>query len=187
MLKEMIFKLRTKEKMTQEQFAELFGVSRQAVQKWENGAAAPEISKLIEISNYFGISLDALVLERDNRLTEDLTYNKTMKPKFANMHDWEFYASNLSTEYTQCIEEGLDIEQYEELFNTVSKLPKNEKAITKYSLKQNMFANSYVFLCDFNGRRAMIEFEPNIQFVMILKNAIKNAKHQSENSESNDI
>lgn len=126
MLKEMIFKLRTKEKMTQEQFAELFGVSRQAVQKWESGAAAPEISKLIEISNYFGISLDALVLERDNRLTEDLTYNKTMKPKFANMHDWEFYASNLSTEYTQCIEEGLDIEQYEELFNTVSKLPKNE-------------------------------------------------------------
>ncbi|MBR5285544.1 MAG: hypothetical protein IKU30_01470 [Clostridia bacterium] len=68
-----------------------------------------------------------------------------------------------------------------------TKLSKNEKAITKYSLKQNMFANSYVFLCDFNERRAMIEFEPNIQFVMILKNAIKNAKHQSENSESNDI
>ena len=67
------------------------------------------------------------------------------------------------------------------------KLPRNEKAITKYSMNQNMFAKSYVFLCEFNEKRAMIEFEPNIQFVMILKNAIKDAKHQSENSESNDI
>lgn len=66
-------------------------------------------------------------------------------------------------------------------------LPRNEKAITKYSLNQNMFAKSYVFLCEFNDRRAMIEFEPNIQFVMILKNAIKDAKRQSENGESNDI
>lgn len=67
------------------------------------------------------------------------------------------------------------------------KLPRNEKAITKYSMNQNMFAKSYVFLCEFNEKRAMIEFEPNIQFVMILKNAIKDAKHQSENGESNDI
>ncbi len=67
------------------------------------------------------------------------------------------------------------------------KLPRSEKGITKYSLNQNMFAKSYVFLCEFNGRRAMIEFEPNIQFVMILKNAIKDAKHQSENGKSNDI
>ena len=126
MLKDMIYKLRSGEKMTQEQFASLFGVSRQSVQKWESGAASPEIAKLIEIANYFGISLDALVLERDNRVSEELKYNRTMKPKFANIHDWEFYASNLATEYTQCLEEGLDIEQYHDLFNAVAKLPKNE-------------------------------------------------------------
>ena len=84
-----------------------------------------------------------------------------------------------------CIALETAIDLYEK--SDYVKLPKQEKAITKYSLNQNMFAKSYVFLCDFNERRAMIEFEPNVQFVMILKNAIKNAKQQSENSESNDI
>ena len=67
------------------------------------------------------------------------------------------------------------------------KLPKNEKGITKYSLNQNMFAKSYVYLCEFNGSRAMIEFEPNVQFVMILKSEAENAKKQSEASSSNNI
>ena len=35
----MIYKLRSEAKMSQEAFAELFGVSRQAVQKWENGVS----------------------------------------------------------------------------------------------------------------------------------------------------
>lgn len=60
-------------------------------------------------------------------------------------------------------------------------LPSSEKAIIKYSLNQNMKAESYVFLCDFNRKRAMIEFEPNKEFVAILKNEIKNAKQNSEN------
>ncbi len=60
-------------------------------------------------------------------------------------------------------------------------LPSAEKAIIKYSLNQNIKAESYVFLCDFNRKRAMIEFEPNVEFVAILKNEIKNAKQNSEN------
>ena len=55
-------------------------------------------------------------------------------------------------------------------------LPASEKGIIKYSLNQNMRAKSYVFLCEFNGKRAMIEFEPNKEFAAILYNAIKNAK-----------
>ena len=51
-------------------------------------------------------------------------------------------------------------------------LPSNEKGIIKYSLNQNMKADSYVFLCDFNGKRAMIEFEPNAAFVSIMKREI---------------
>lgn len=51
-------------------------------------------------------------------------------------------------------------------------LPSNEKAILKYSLNQNMRAKSYVLLCNFNGKRTMIEFEPNGEFVAILKNEI---------------
>ena len=51
-------------------------------------------------------------------------------------------------------------------------LPSSEKAVIKYSLNQNMIADSYVFLCEFNGKKAMIEFEPNDAFVTILKKEI---------------
>lgn len=64
------------------------------------------------------------------------------------------------------------------------KLPRSEKGITKYSLNQNMFAKSFVYLCEFNGRRAMIEFEPNLQFVSIMKSEIKIAKERSEAEDS---
>ncbi|MBR2900654.1 MAG: hypothetical protein IKC39_00250 [Clostridia bacterium] len=59
-------------------------------------------------------------------------------------------------------------------------LPKNEKAIIKYSLNQNMKANSFVFLCEFNKKRAMIEFEPNPEFVAILKNEMDLAKKNQD-------
>lgn len=125
-MKENIYKLRTTAKMTQEQFADAFKVSRQSVQKWETGTATPGLSKLIEISKYFGISLDSLILSADNRTTEEMKYNKLMKPKYSNIHDWEFYPSALITEYNQSIEEGLDISKYKDLFSAVSKLPKDD-------------------------------------------------------------
>ena len=49
-----------------------------------------------------------------------------MKPNYETLHTWEFYASDILIEYCQSIEEGLDIEEYKELFEVVSKLPKNE-------------------------------------------------------------
>ncbi len=58
-------------------------------------------------------------------------------------------------------------------------LPSNEKAIIKYSLNQNIRANSYVFLCEFNGKRAMIEFEPNPQFVSLMKDEISRIKRDA--------
>ncbi|MDY3929500.1 MAG: ADP-ribosylglycohydrolase family protein [Clostridia bacterium] len=123
---EMIYKLRTKEKLSQEQFADLFKVTRQSVQKWENGISTPELSKLIEISKYFGISLDALILNRDRRVIDEMKYDKAMKPNYSNIHNWEFYASDIMIEYEQSLEEGLDIEAYNDLFSAIAKLPKNE-------------------------------------------------------------
>lgn len=59
-------------------------------------------------------------------------------------------------------------------------LPSNEKGVIKYSLNQNMRAQSYVFLCEFNGKRAMIEFEPNKEFVAILLDEMAKAKHSAD-------
>lgn len=121
-----IIKLRTNANMSQVQFAELFDVSRQSVQKWESGVSVPELEKLIKIAKYFNISLDALVLDNASRIPQELRYHNVLKPKYENMPDWESYSSDLLTEYQQSIEEGLDIESYEDVFKAVSRLPKNE-------------------------------------------------------------
>lgn len=52
--------LRDKENLTQEQFAEKIGISRQTVAKWENGDSLPDVEKGIEIAKLFNVSLDAM-------------------------------------------------------------------------------------------------------------------------------
>ena len=58
---ERIASLRIAHGLSQEAFAEKIGVSRQAVSKWETGAAVPETEKILLISDLFGISTDALL------------------------------------------------------------------------------------------------------------------------------
>ena len=53
--------MRKENHYTQEQLAEILGVSRQAVGKWEGDRAYPETEKLIRISELFGCSLDELL------------------------------------------------------------------------------------------------------------------------------
>lgn len=52
---------RKKKGISQEQLAEVLGVSRQAVSKWESGQAMPELDKVIGMSDYFGVSTDWLL------------------------------------------------------------------------------------------------------------------------------
>lgn len=125
-LNETIQKLRTDAKMSQEAFAELFDVSKQAVQKWETGENKPNIEKLILISKRFDISLDALIFGSGNRQTEAMHCSAQIVPQYDDIPDGEFYPSNLEQEYKQCVEEGLDIERYESLFQSVATLPKGE-------------------------------------------------------------
>ena len=56
-----IKKYRKKRKITQEQFAEVLGVSDQAVSRWENGTTYPDIELLPTIALYFGVTLDELM------------------------------------------------------------------------------------------------------------------------------
>lgn len=125
-LAERLADLRRQAKLSQEKFAELFHVSQQSVQKWESGTSVPDLDKLIQIAKRFDVSIDALVLGSDSRLAEELNHRAVLKPKYANMHDWESYFSELMTEYRQSMEEGLDIGSYRELFTAVSQLPKGE-------------------------------------------------------------
>lgn len=49
--------------MTQEFVAESLGVSRQAVSKWENGAADPSTTNLLALAKLYGISPEELLRE----------------------------------------------------------------------------------------------------------------------------
>lgn len=53
--------IRKKNQLSQEGLAELLGVSRQAVSKWELGEGYPEVEKLLVLSNKLNISLDSLM------------------------------------------------------------------------------------------------------------------------------
>ena len=59
--RERLYQLRKGRGISQEELAHTVGVSRQAVQKWEAGAATPDLSNLSALADYFAVSLDYLV------------------------------------------------------------------------------------------------------------------------------
>ena len=61
---EKLLELRRREGLSQEQLADRLGVTRQSVSKWESGTAVPELSKLVALSDLFGVSVDYLVKDR---------------------------------------------------------------------------------------------------------------------------
>ena len=71
-----ILKLRKENKMSQEDFSEIFNVTRQTVSSWENEKSYPDIETLVRISDKFNISLDILI-KGDNKMIQDVT--KKMK------------------------------------------------------------------------------------------------------------
>lgn len=60
-LGERILRLRGERNLSQEALADALGVSRQSVSKWENNVSVPELDKLVQMGELFGVSLDELV------------------------------------------------------------------------------------------------------------------------------
>lgn len=61
MFQNRLYELRKGRGISQEELADIVGVSRQAVQKWESGASRPDMDNLAALAHYFGVSLDYLV------------------------------------------------------------------------------------------------------------------------------
>lgn len=75
---EQINNLRKKHGLSQDDFANLFNVSRQTVSNWENGKSYPDLEMIIKISDYFKISVDEL-LRNDVQSEEKLIMKKGKK------------------------------------------------------------------------------------------------------------
>ena len=85
---EQIHFYRKQKGLTQEQLAEAMGVSVAAVSKWEQGQSLPEIPMLMELADFFDLSVDALlgyrlrandrksIVERMKRLRREDNYDE---------------------------------------------------------------------------------------------------------------
>lgn len=66
--------LRKKQRITQEQLAEKIGVSFQAVSKWENNIALPDITLIPILANFFNVSTDEILsydsFEKDREIMD---------------------------------------------------------------------------------------------------------------------
>ncbi|MCI5750590.1 MAG: helix-turn-helix domain-containing protein [Clostridium perfringens] len=63
--------LRKEKNISQEQLAKELNISRQAISKLESGKAYPDIDNLILLRKIFGVSLDELIMEEEEKIEEN--------------------------------------------------------------------------------------------------------------------
>ena len=83
-----IKELRKQRGITQEQLADSIGVSFQAVSKWENNIALPDITLAPALASYFGVSMDVL-FDFDLQEIEDKAFAIAKESWKYRNSDWE--------------------------------------------------------------------------------------------------
>ncbi|WP_379883062.1 helix-turn-helix domain-containing protein [Laceyella putida] len=63
--------LRREKRITQQQIADRFGVTKSTVSRWEKGSFEPDTEKLKEIADYFGVTVDYLLGNDENQENKD--------------------------------------------------------------------------------------------------------------------
>ena len=72
--------LRKEKGLTQEQLSELLGVSNRSVSRWENGVNIPDFDLVIELVNYFDVSVEEFLNgERKNEMIDKKTEETLLK------------------------------------------------------------------------------------------------------------
>ena len=94
-----LINLRKKAGMSQEDLALKLGVSRQSVSKWEGAQSIPDISKIIELSQIFGVSTDYL-LKDELDVEDDSPVKENSDKKMISLTDVNDYlVINNKTKY----------------------------------------------------------------------------------------
>lgn len=57
----LIFSLRREKEMTQQQLADLLGITNRAVSKWERGPGSPDIALLPDLSQILGVNIEKIL------------------------------------------------------------------------------------------------------------------------------
>lgn len=83
---EKLQQLRSRKGLSQEQLADILGVSRQAVSKWERNETLPETEKIIRISEAFGVSIDYLLKDGPEQMPP--AFSSAVLPAAAGFRKW---------------------------------------------------------------------------------------------------
>ena len=75
-----ISEFRKEKDMTQFELADKLSISFQAVSNWERGNSMPDISKLPELSEIFGVTIDD-ILGHNNTVLHDVVFSQTQNAK----------------------------------------------------------------------------------------------------------
>lgn len=72
--------LRKEKNLTQEQLAELLGVTNRSISRWENGVNMPDFDFVIEIAKYYDVSVEEILDgERKNEMIDKKTEQMLLK------------------------------------------------------------------------------------------------------------
>ena len=160
-LHENIRRLRREAGYTQEQLAEALGVSVSAVHKWEAGKAAPELTMLVEIAEFFETSVDALLdygweklsmgqtvdklrAFRENKaLTEGIRFAEKALQKYPNSFDIVRISAQLYFLTTKCEYMPRAIELYEKSLRLIDQ---NISDQISAATIQNSIAYCYAYM-----------------------------------------
>lgn len=133
---EKIRALRIDRGLSQERLAEQFDVSRQTISKWEAGTTLPEVDKLIALSDFFQVSIDYLL--RDKQLEPEMNGElDRMVIRFLNS---SYEMSDVSRQLVRIMEDGvIDSEEMHEMEQIVCELD-NISAMIK-RMREVLYAN----------------------------------------------
>ncbi len=125
---ERIKTLRKRNDVTQEKLADYLHISCQAVSKWENNTALPDITLVVPLANFFGVTTDEIFgVARDTAALDDAEFDRRMK-EYANLGE-------LRSEIELCRE-------------MVEKYPRNFKYLERLASVLNITSCSHGFTED---------------------------------------
>ncbi len=81
-----IKELRKEQKLTQEEFAEKFGVARRTVSRWETGSNMPDLDILIEMADFFDVDLREILdgERKSEKMNEELKETVLKVAEYSN-------------------------------------------------------------------------------------------------------
>ena len=110
-LSEKIMMLRKKSGWSQEDLAERLDISRQSVSKWESGASIPDLERIVNMSQLFGVTTDYLLkdeieeAEFAEEMAPEITEGRVVTVEEANtfLETTKKYAGRIAPAVSLCV------------------------------------------------------------------------------------